>query len=604
MNKKKNGQLRYKKTFRNEKKKIPSLFRSNILSRALLLWLASFLVLMSFFFSEVMRHDNYLEIFPVELIFPTAMYAFTAFLIAGVYIKFGPATLPYKLIAVLLLSLLMVNYDDRLTRVSELFRAVLPIMPSPPNDMMFFSLLFIVLTAIIIGLFCVWLEKKAAKLKSLKLTHISQGLFVLIFFIFVSQAINVGRVLPQMISQSSAIPPELEKSKKITSNASNEKPDIYYIVLDRYTNNKVLQTQLGFDNSEFTSHLKEIGFQINEEAYANYPYTAMSIASTINARYNDDIIRPYTNSSTQSRALYHNLIRESSVIKALKEEGYKFYNVGTEYGATNNMRQADSDYTFQYALNFYRFKKKVLRGIEAQAFIKSPFYSLSKSDFRPSPLKITELDNLGFIREQLRILDKLANTKNPGGRLIMAHLLIPHPPYYSNADGSLSPWPQVDNLGKTNRDKYLGYLQFGNTQIKELVNSILKNSAGKTVIILNSDEGEYPDHIYNSFSEPYDPLNFKDDSFQDMRTWADEWIKLKFGILQALYMPKVEREMLSQISSVNIFRVLLNEYFGHQHEYLPDCHFALTSGKSFIYQDITHKIKGTTESFCNKLQTN
>jgi hypothetical protein len=62
-------------------------------------------------------------------------------------------------------------------------------------------------------------------------------------------------------------------------------PDIYLIVLDKYTGGRSLRNNFGFDNSDFETFLVKRGFVLPRAPQANYIYTALSLASLLNYRY-------------------------------------------------------------------------------------------------------------------------------------------------------------------------------------------------------------------------------------------------------------------------------------------------------------------------------
>jgi len=59
-------------------------------------------------------------------------------------------------------------------------------------------------------------------------------------------------------------------------------PDIYYLIVDRYANGKVLKQKFGFDNHEFLDFLRAKGFCVADDSRCNYPKTHMSLASSVN----------------------------------------------------------------------------------------------------------------------------------------------------------------------------------------------------------------------------------------------------------------------------------------------------------------------------------
>ena len=67
--------------------------------------------------------------------------------------------------------------------------------------------------------------------------------------------------------------------------ATNSKPDIYYIVLDGYGREDILNEYYAYDNSEFLENLAKRGFAVPHQARSNYPKTVLSISSTLNMDY-------------------------------------------------------------------------------------------------------------------------------------------------------------------------------------------------------------------------------------------------------------------------------------------------------------------------------
>jgi len=71
----------------------------------------------------------------------------------------------------------------------------------------------------------------------------------------------------------------------ITLSGSRANPDIYYIVLDSYTRQDVLQDEFDLDNTEFISGLEDLGFNVAKCSQSNYGHTALSLTSTLNMEY-------------------------------------------------------------------------------------------------------------------------------------------------------------------------------------------------------------------------------------------------------------------------------------------------------------------------------
>ena len=64
-------------------------------------------------------------------------------------------------------------------------------------------------------------------------------------------------------------------------------PDIYYIILDDYAGIQSLKQNFNFDNTEFYDQLSKKGFFVSSNSFSNYPFTILSIPSSLNMQYLD-----------------------------------------------------------------------------------------------------------------------------------------------------------------------------------------------------------------------------------------------------------------------------------------------------------------------------
>ncbi len=570
---------------------------SSKIVRFLMLFLTSWLVLLGFFMRAFLENMNYVEVFPHEILFPVLLNAATAFVVAAIISVFKKRSLFAKSVAVVLLSLFMVNYDTRLGSVAELLKAIFPFLSSG-DALGYVSIVFIITLACGTIFLAGKVEQLVARQSRIKRKDFSLALAVLVLYLFVVPLITFTQIMSEVTKQARAQSPALGRS----SNQA-EKPDIYYIVLDRYTNNHVLATQFNFDNAAFTSYLEQNKFYVNKNAYGNYPYTAMSIASTLSADYLDRVVEPHKDDTVQSRTLYHNLIWNSQVINALQEAGYEYHSIGSRYGTTYKAPKASIEYIWNAKIAGLGTAKR-LRGIEMYEFLKSPFRRLF--ELRWSPLKLTQQDDIAQAREQIKALRDISE-KPSGGRFVFAHILVPHDPFIFNADGSYSTRSGVDSLGRPIKDKYVGQVQFINNQMQQIIDTIQKRSNGQAVILLNSDEGPYPQSMNDSFLNPQShyKVNEAIANDEDMRTWSDDWLKMKFGIQQAVHIPRATAEDLQNLSSVNLFRVVLNRYAGQSLTYLPQCHYGISNGtkREFNFVDITRTFESLIDESCSQKQS-
>lgn len=567
------------------------------------LWLISYLILLSYFFKSFLGGNSYIEIFPSELVLPFFMHALTALLVAcSIYYLSRLPGFTHKLVATTILTTSLLGYDGNLQLVSGVVRALVPGLTE--SDSMTVISLFYMGVLFYISVFAARILMKAVgRYSRISGRDVQLGILTLVAYLFVAPGFSVARVLPAIVRQSSVEPAQLSAQTK--SYDSSNKPDIYYIVLDRYTNQAVLRDQFNFDNSTFTNYLDAHGFTVNNDAYSNYPYTAMSIASTLNVDYTKDLTAQYKDADLQSRTLYHNLIRHSSLVQALKKEGYTYYALGSWYGATNKAPLADDDIVYQQRVTAFGFHKR-LRGIEASELTKSPYFRFIQIPaIKWWPFNYEYNEHVPTVRRQIQELNRFAQSDSPGGRFIFAHMLVPHEPFAFNADGTLSLTPGNDSAGKPIKQKYVAQVDFINEQVKNLIDAIDEHSGGKSIVVLNADEGPYPQFLNDSFLTPQSgpqtgQLILTD---EDMTTWSEDYLKMKFGILQAVRIPEASPESMSNLSSVNAFRIVLNSYFGYALDYLPNCQFGLSRGSlhEFTYEDITERFTPKASTECAQL---
>ena len=75
-------------------------------------------------------------------------------------------------------------------------------------------------------------------------------------------------------------------------------PDIYYIILDSYAREDILQDVFEYDNQPFLEELQERGFFIASRSHSNYGRTALSLASSLNMDFLQNLIIICINTST------------------------------------------------------------------------------------------------------------------------------------------------------------------------------------------------------------------------------------------------------------------------------------------------------------------
>lgn len=429
----------------------------------------------------------------------------------------------------------------------------------------FYFLLMIGLAILI----TIWLIKSKLKLTKTTLILNIISIAILIYPSLVVSFYEISRVREikwSALSFSSQI-----KTEEV------RKPDIYYIIPDRYASNSSLKDYFNFDNAEFITYLKSKGFYVAEKSRANYPFTTPSIASSLNMSYADEIAKKMDPSSKDFTPLIKR-IEDNQVALYLKSQGYKYYHFGPRLQPTSFNKNADSNYTYEGN----QIAIVPLTGLLLEQTVLSYIVSSADCSSIYSVLCIGTLNDrkshYNYILDQIGKVGDVAKVEGP--KFVFYHNLLTHTPYVFSDDGKYVS-RSVENL-KSWEENYITQLKFTNKALKQLIETILKDSKNPPVIILQADEGPYPNRFLK------DTTNF------EWRQATRDELRQKFGILNAYYLPGVEttKVLYPEITPVNTFRIIFNEYFKEQLPLLEDINYAQVKFHTpYNVFDVTNLIK-------------
>lgn len=329
-----------------------------------------------------------------------------------------------------------------------------------------------------------------------------------------------------------------------------DRPDIYYIILDRYASSSTLKQHFGFDNGEFINDLASKGFYVAAESSANYAKTFQSLASSLNMKHltylTDELGR-----ETSARTPVYGMLQDYEVWRFLKARGYRFMHFGSSWEPTRYNRYADvnfSVYPAEFSMMLYQTTVLVPIGVE-----------------------LGVLDEREMERQaRLRKFDKLADVPDvEGPTFVFAHVLLPHAPYLFGPEGEEVSEEQEES--RTEAENYLNQLAFTNAKVRQLVDEILSTSERPPIIILQADEGPF--------------IPFLDEFGGDGTDWtqlSDDAVRTHMRILNAYYLPDTDpgEILYPSVTPVNTFRILFDHYFGTDYGLLPD--------ESYIVEDTLH----------------
>lgn len=329
-------------------------------------------------------------------------------------------------------------------------------------------------------------------------------------------------------------------------------PDVYYILADGYPRFDFINQVLGSDNTSFLETLESMGFYVAWCSQSNYTDTRFSMASTLNMSYLDkgtelpEVV--YSGSELDS------MIRTGVVQENFSDLGYTIVTFESGY---KWLRWESSDLHLDPAIERSQrlflnvavndFEHLLLNTTAAKLLLDMPFV------FNPSQAnKLAEILNNPRASHRDRVfytLDKLFDIPEtiPPPKFVYAHIIFPHPPFIVDAQGK-----SLDNTPEDELSAYADQIQYLDTRLLEIINTLLQESDPEPIIIIQGDHGATIDYE---------------------RVGLDKSPRL--GILNAYYLPnhpngKPIDALYSTITPVNTFRFIFDEYFNGQYGRLED----------------------------------
>jgi len=339
-------------------------------------------------------------------------------------------------------------------------------------------------------------------------------------------------------------------------------PHIFYIILDGYGREDMLRDLYNYDNSPFLSFLESRGFYVAHQSRTNYSHTFLSLASSLNMEYLDRLSaklpEDYTSQEPAADMISHSKIRD-----LLHQRGYSLASISSGYSIT----EIEDAEIFVNETNPYN-------EFELGYWNLTAFSRFLKKD---------KIDR-DRIFKGLDSLPRLAQSSKP--LFVFAHIVSPHPPFLFSRDGTPAKIKKYFGSASANhligenqltRSEYMNYyidqLDFLNTKMVQVVNSILSSAEIDPVIIIQGDHGPGSFLCHESLEQTY--------------------LKDRMSILNVYHIPGIDNKVLySSITPVNSFRVLLNHLFGLDYPLLPDRNYFSQIRKPYRFRDVTDEIGG------------
>lgn len=325
-----------------------------------------------------------------------------------------------------------------------------------------------------------------------------------------------------------------------------DQPDIYLIILDKYTGSELLGEHFGFDNTDFEAHLRNKGFVVPKHGRANYPQTPLALASMLNLDYIQNLPR--------GSNLY-DVVEHNRLAAFLKRQGYRFVFFPTGWRITFQNRNADvqlpapKEVESEFAAVYQNTTvlPELLGGVCA-------LFGCEAGRFLVTAQSADEMDwKFDRIKDQA------------GGAVptfVLAHLSLPHEPFLYRADCSHRDlyWPAgAGVLGDEEADKaYLDQIRCANRKLATLIDSILIRSRRPPVILLQADHGH--GRIGRLPPRP--------------EKLSSSQLRERMSVFSAYLLPGLPANAIGDsVTPVNVVRLVLRHYFGAELPSLEDASY-------------------------------
>jgi hypothetical protein len=335
-----------------------------------------------------------------------------------------------------------------------------------------------------------------------------------------------------------------------------KKPDIFFVVLDGYTSSMCLKEEFKYDNTEIDSLLSANNFFTSISSASNYNVTPFSLSSTFEMQYLDKCSE---NEITSSKLFLQAMqtFRSNQLTEFLKEKGYLLENFGCfDLKATPSAFQP-----YFYGLDYNQIDNQtILSRIDADIgfnwTVKNPFtgrFTLPKN--------FSQGRQHHILRNQTNLDSLLGALSRPNGntpRFVYAHLMLPHEPFFLNADGSLVSDTAILLNQLDLKKGYVNQLEYCNSLLRKLIPLASQGPPADRVVIIEGDHGF---RFYNDVLK-------KKEEFRNLNTY--------------FFSDHDYHSLYQGISPVNSFRVVLNKFFCQSLPLLPDTSVFLINDPAFL----------------------
>ncbi len=325
-------------------------------------------------------------------------------------------------------------------------------------------------------------------------------------------------------------------------------PDVYYFILDMYTREDLLKTAYGYDNSGFIHDLESRGFYVAQCSQSNYTRTEISLTSSLNLAYLQDLDPKFNDPNSIARGTLWDALKHNTVRYELENLGYKTISFA------NGFAWSEWD-----DVNAFLTPPPFSSGMtEFETLFMQTTLARTSQDF--GWLDLDQIDGQNFRDRDMLVFNSMKNiARMSGPKFVYVHMIMPHPPFVFGPDGTHTNPADFWNDKKQYPAKtfglgYTNQLTFLNHKLLDMIDTIQSESKTPPIIVLQGDHGPWlqpnPQHFF---------------------------------ILNAYDLPGHTDQLYPKISPVNSFRYIFNTYFGGKYDMLPDITYYSPVPKLYNY---------------------
>lgn len=315
------------------------------------------------------------------------------------------------------------------------------------------------------------------------------------------------------------------------------RPDIWFIALDGLASNAFMAERTGYDAGAFADALEARGFDLQGDATSNYPFTMLSIASTLEMTYlYEGIDEPAGND------YYPRMGGDNALVDLLRANGYAYaHNYPGLYGGSRCVGAEDLCLGGDGSLT----------ETEIALAATVPFGDWLTSRSRH--------EDIAIANDPAHVVERIRAAELPRPLFAFIHLLNPHAPLLRDADCEVREGIPLEFSHWGDGPEYADAVRCLHDQLVRAVDAILEEDP-EALVVIQSDHGP---RLGVDWAGNPDGILFDED--------------MHFSILSAMRLPDDCDDLAipDDLTPVNTFRLVRACLEGTEPDLLPDRRFPI-----------------------------